>query len=117
MNLLDLMIKVGVEDNATAGIDGIVGNVKNAAATIKNSLSTAIGVATKIGTAATGAFAALSGAGLKAAGELEQNTGGMAKVFEEYAVDMESTAKTAFSNMGLSASDFMATANKMTKTY
>lgn len=113
MNLLDLMIKVGVDDQATSGLDEIVGNVKSTAEKLSTGFKTALDVGAKISTVAAGAFAALSGAGLKATGELEQNTGGMTQVFKEYATDMESTAKTAYTNMGLSASDFMATANKM----
>ena len=46
-------------------------------------------------------------------GELEQNMGGSESVFAEYAGRMQETANTAFSSMGLSASDFLATANKM----
>lgn len=46
-------------------------------------------------------------------GELEQNMGGSEAVFGQYAGKMQETAKSAFSNMGLSTSDFLATANKM----
>ena len=46
-------------------------------------------------------------------GELEQNMGGSEAVFGKYAVKMQETAKNAFSNMGLSTSDYLATANKM----
>lgn len=50
---------------------------------------------------------------LSLGGELEQNMGGSEAVFKEYAGKMQETAKTAFSNMGLSTSDYLATANKM----
>lgn len=46
-------------------------------------------------------------------GELEQNMGGSEAVFGKYAGKMQDTAKKAFSNMGLSTSDYLATANKM----
>lgn len=46
-------------------------------------------------------------------GELEQNMGGSEAVFKEHAGKMQETAKQAFSNMGLSTSDYLATANKM----
>ena len=113
MNLLDLMIKVGVDDQASSGLDRIVGGVKNAASTIGGAVKSAVDVGVKLSGVAAGAFAALGGAALSAAGDLEQNTGGMAQVFKENAAAMEATAKTAFGNMGLSASDFMATANQM----
>ena len=69
-------------------------------------------VATGIGVAAT-ALGGLTVKALSAAGELEQNMGGSEAVFAEHAGKMQETAKNAYSNMGLSASDFLGTANKM----
>ena len=69
-------------------------------------------VATGLGVAAT-ALGGLTVKALSAAGELEQNMGGSEAVFKEHATKMQETAKTAFSNMGLSTSVFLATANKM----
>lgn len=69
-------------------------------------------VATGLAAGAT-ALGGLTVKALSAAGELEQNMGGSEAVFKEYAGKMQDTAKTAFSNMGLSTSDFLATANKM----
>lgn len=45
--------------------------------------------------------------------ELEQNLGGTEAVFGKYASRIQEEAQTAYKNMGLSASDYMATANKM----
>ena len=61
----------------------------------------------------TAGFTAATGAALKFAGELEQNLGGSEAVFKEFASTVQKTADTAFKNMGLSTSDFLATANKM----
>lgn len=73
--------------------------------------------AAKIAVGAVGAGAtamtALTKKSLDASGELEQNLGGSESVFKEYAGNMQKTADEAYSNMGLSASDFSATANKM----
>ena len=69
-------------------------------------------VATGLAAGAT-AFAGLTAKALSASGELEQNMGGSEAVFKQYATKMQETAKNAFSNMGLSTSDFLATANKM----
>lgn len=69
-------------------------------------------VATGLAVGAT-ALGGLTVKALSAAGELEQNMGGSEAVFGKYAGKMQDTAKTAFSNMGLSASDFLGTANKM----
>lgn len=69
-------------------------------------------VATGLGVAAT-ALGGLTVSALSAAGDLEQNMGGSEAVFGKYAGKMQETAKTAFTDMGLSASDFLATSNKM----
>lgn len=45
--------------------------------------------------------------------ELEQNLGGTKAVFGNFADTIQEKAKSAYMNMGLSASDYMATANKM----
>jgi phage-related protein len=74
----------------------------------------AVGKAIVTGLAIGGA--AMGGLTIKAmnlAGELEQNMGGSEQVFGEYAGQMQQTAQEAFANMGLSTSDFLATANKM----
>lgn len=113
MNLLDLMIKVGVDDQASPGLDRIVGGVKNAASTIGGAVKSAVDVGVKLSGVAAGAFAALGGAALSATGDLEQNFGGLLQVFKENAKKMEAVAKSAYGNMGLSASDFMGTANQI----
>lgn len=46
-------------------------------------------------------------------GELEQNLGGTEAVFGDFAGSIQDSANQAYKNMGLSASDYMATANKM----
>ena len=45
--------------------------------------------------------------------DLQQNLGGTEAVFADFAKDIQATAKTAYKNMGTSASEYMATANKM----
>ncbi|HHZ05803.1 MAG TPA: hypothetical protein GX401_03275 [Clostridiales bacterium] len=61
----------------------------------------------------SGAMVGLTTKAMNMTGELEQNLGGSEAVFKDFAGKMQETAKTAFSNMGLSASDFLGTANKM----
>lgn len=51
--------------------------------------------------------------GMDLAGELEQNMGGAEAVFQEFAETMKKTAAEAYHTMGLSQSDYLATANKM----
>lgn len=50
---------------------------------------------------------------IMAGGELEQNLGGVETVFRERADSMKKAAATAFEDMGLSESDYLANANKM----
>lgn len=74
----------------------------------------AVGKTVATGLAVGGAaFAGLATKALSAGGELEQNMGGSEAVFGKYADKMQGKAKEAFSNMGLSTSDYLATANKM----
>lgn len=72
----------------------------------------------KIGSMIKGTIAAAGiGTALKQAVtegmELEQNLGGTEAVFGKFAQTIQTEAATAYKNMGLSASDYMATANKM----
>ena len=69
-------------------------------------------IATGLAVGAT-AMTGLTVKALNLGGELEQNLGGSEAVFKEYAEGMQDIANKAYSNMGLSASDFLATANKM----
>ena len=74
----------------------------------------AVGKTVGVGLVAAGtAMGTLTVKALNLSGELEQNMGGSEQVFGEHAGKMQETAKNAFSNMGLSTSDFLATANKM----
>ena len=50
---------------------------------------------------------------IDAGAELEQNLGGTEAVFGDFAKNVQERASEAYKNMGLSASDYMATANKM----
>lgn len=73
--------------------------------------------AKKTAAGAFGAVAASAAVAVKSAiplgMELEQNLGGTEAVFGEYANSVQSLSEQAYKNMGLSASDYMATANKM----
>ena len=59
------------------------------------------------------AMGALTVKALNLSGELEQNMGGSEAVFGDYAGKMQQKASEAYSKMGLSASNYLATANKM----
>ena len=69
-------------------------------------------MATSVGVAST-AIAGLIGKSVSMAGDLEQQIGGTEAVFDEFAEIVQDKAAKAFDQMGISANDFMATANKM----
>lgn len=69
-------------------------------------------IATSVGVASA-AIAGLIGKAVTMAGDLEQQVGGTEAVFKEFASTVQDKAAKAFNQMGLSANDFMATANKM----
>lgn len=121
LTIFEILGRIAI-DNAAAdkALDDTVLNAKDAGTKISASFEKIGNKAVAIGkTIATGlavgtaAITALTVGAMKQAGELEQNMGGSAQVFKEHAKGMQETAKTAYKNMGLSASDFLATANKM----
>lgn len=61
----------------------------------------------------TAAMTGLVVKGMGLAGDLEQNMGGAEAVFKQFADGMKKTASEAYKSMGLSQSDYLATANKM----
>ena len=81
------------------------------------SIGKIIGTGIKAGIAVVGAIGtgavALVKSSLANMKELEQNMGGSEAVFGEYAQTIQKTGVSAFKNLGLSMSDYLATANKM----
>jgi predicted nucleic acid-binding Zn-ribbon protein len=74
------------------------------------------GVGAAMGAAAAAAGAAAIKLGKEVVeqfGELEQNLGGSEAVFGEYAASIQKTGEEAYKNLGLSQSEYLATANKM----
>ncbi len=74
------------------------------------------GVGAVMGTVAIAAGAAAFKLGKEVVqqfGELEQNLGGSEAVFGEYAASIQKTGEEAYKNLGISQSEYLATANKM----
>jgi hypothetical protein len=69
-------------------------------------------IATGLGVATT-AMGKLLKDSLDLSGEVEQGFGGAEAVFAKYAEKIKTAAKSAYASMGLSVSDYLATANKM----
>lgn len=83
----------------------------------KQAEDTSAGTLSAFKTLASGLSALGIGAMIKnaisLAGDLEQNIGGSASVFKNYANTIQRTAETAASSLGLSQSKYLATATKM----
>ena len=69
-------------------------------------------VAVGLGAAST-AISAIIKQSLDARGELEQNMGGSEQVFKEFANTVQTVGAEAYRKLGLSQSEYLATANKM----
>ena len=102
MNLFELFVKVGVDDQAS-------GKLKDLGGKLGNGLKTAA----KIGTAAVGAAAAgitaLTTAAVNNYAEYEQLVGGVETLFEKSADTVMKYAENAYKTAGLSANEYMAT--------
>ena len=66
-----------------------------------------------VGTAVGTASVALVKGGSSNFGELQQNLGGSEAVYGQYAKNIQKIGEEAYKNMGISQSQFLATANKM----
>ena len=90
MNLLDLMVKIGVDDQASSKVDSLADK-------ITGTLGKAAGVATKAVAAGVAAVAAAAGAitktSLDAYGNYEQNVGGIQKLFGNMGKSLEDYAE------------------------
>lgn len=102
MNLFELFVKIGVDDQASGKLKDLGGKLGNGLAT-----------AAKIGTAAVGAAAAGITALTKAAvnnyAEYEQLVGGVETLFKGSADTVMKYAKGAYASAGLSANQYMTT--------
>lgn len=102
MNLFELFIKIGVDDQATNKIEGF-----------RQKLGSGLETAAKIGTAAVGVAAAgitaLTTSAVKNYAEYEQLVGGVEVLFKESADTVQKYAQNAYKTAGLSANQYMDT--------
>lgn len=109
MNLLDLMIKIGLEDEASSALDKVAGNAKSIASSIGSGLATAAKVGAAGIAAAAGAVTALTTASVKNYAEYEQLVGGIDTLFAASSAKVQKYAANAFLTAGMSANDYMDT--------
>ena len=104
MNLFELFVKIGVDDQASDEIDSLSSKFKNGLTTAVKVADTAI---IGLGTAAINSYS-----------EFEQLAGGAAKIFDEISqTDILRDAQNAYKDLGLSANQYLAVINDVGATF
>ena len=104
MNLFELFVKIGVDDEASDKIDGL-------SSKFKKTLTTAV-------TAANTAIVGLGTAAINSYSQFEQLAGGAAKIFNEMSqTKILDDAKNAYKELGLSANQYLAVINDVGATF
>ena len=99
MNLFELLVKIGVDDQASNKIQDI-----------SSKLGSGLMTAAKVGTtAAIAGVTALTTAAVKNYAEYEQLVGGVETLFKKSADEVQKYADMAYKTAGLSANDYMST--------
>ena len=111
MNLFELFVKIGVDDQAS-------GNLKSIGQKLGNGLKTAA----KVGTAAVGvasaAITALTTQAVNSFAEYEQLAGGAQKIFDQMDYSkIAADANNAYKELGLSANQYLAVINDVGATF
>lgn len=111
MNLFELFVKIGVDDQASSKISKITKG-------LGDGLKTAAKVgAAAVGVAATG-IAALTKSAFEGFSEYEQLAGGAQKIFDQMDYSrIEQDAQNAYKTMNISASEYISTMNDVGATF
>ena len=104
MNLLDLVVKIGVDDKATSKVAAIGNSIKGGLGTAAKAGVAALGAA--LASAATGTVA-LGKAALESYSQYEQLVGGVDKLFQDASPKLQEYAANAYQNAGVSANRYM----------
>ena len=106
MNLLDLFVKISVQDEASENVETLSGKFKHGLA-----------AAAKVGAAAVGAaatgIAALTKNALNNYAEYEQLVGGVDTLFKDSSAKVQEYAANAYKTAGLSANEYMDTVTSL----
>lgn len=102
MNLLDLFVKIAVQDEASENVETLSGKLKNGLATAAK-----VGAAA-VGAAATG-IATLTKNALNNYADYEQLVGGVDTLFKDSSAKVQEYAANAYKTAGLSANEYMDT--------
>lgn len=104
MNLLDLVVKIGVDDKATSKVAAIGNSIKGGLGTAAKAGAAALGAA--LASAATGVVA-LGKAALESYSQYEQLVGGVDKLFQDASPKLQEYAANAYQTAGMSANQYM----------
>ena len=104
MNLLDLVVKIGVDDKATSKVAAIGNSIKGGLVTAAKAGVAALGAA--LASAATGTVA-LGKAALESYSQYEQLVGGVDKLFQDASPKLQEYAANAYQTAGMSANQYM----------
>ena len=103
MNLMELFVKIGVDDQASSKVSDITDK-------IGGGLKTAANIGVKAITAASTAIVGLTGLAIKNYAEYEQLVGGVETLFGNSADRLMGYAEKAFMTAGMSANEYMSIA-------
>ena len=111
MNLFELFVKIGVDDQASSKLSKL-----------SSSLGKGLQTAAKVGVAAVGAASAaivgLTKSAVSSYAEYEQLAGGAAKIFNEISqTKILHDAQNAYKELGLSANEYLAVINDVGATF
>ncbi len=104
MNLLELFVKIGVDDQASKGVETLSGK-------LKSGLATAAKVGAAAVTAAAGAVVALTKQAVENYGEYEQLVGGAELMFGDAYDFIAEKAENAYSTVQMSMNDYLQQVN------
>ena len=98
-----------IVENSGKKFDAFASIMKGVSSAVKT-----VGAATAVAAASAAAATIKLGTEvIQQFGELEQNLGGSEAVFQDYAENMQKIGEDAYKNMGITQSQYLATANKM----
>ena len=109
MNLFELFVKVGVDDQASNKLKDLSGK-------LGNGLKTAAKVGTAAVSAAAAGITALTTAAVKNYAQYEQLVGGVDTLFKDASQKVQQYAAEAYKTAGMSANDYMENATAFSAT-
>lgn len=102
MNLFELFVKIGVDDQAS-------GKISDLSSKLGNGLKTAAKIGTAAVAAAAAGITALTTEAVKNYAEYEQLVGGVETLFKESSGKVQKYAANAYKTAGMSANEYMST--------